>query len=82
MSVQYRVAFSKKDEAIDGPDDADLVITVDAKTVQSMAASPGGFDAEVAFMRGSLKSVGSTAELFRLMRSGAVAETMTRLAQR
>ena len=27
MSVQYRVVVGKKDERIDGPDDADIVIT-------------------------------------------------------
>ena len=82
MCVQYRVAFSKKDEAIEGPDDADVVVTIDAKAAQTMIAAPGGFDAEVAFMRGALKSTGSTAELFRQMRSGDVSAAITRLAQR
>ena len=30
MSVQYRVAFGKNDEVVEGPDDAELVVTIAA----------------------------------------------------
>jgi hypothetical protein len=74
MTVQYRVAFSKKDEAIEGPDDADLVVTI--------AAADAALDPTVAFMQGKLKSTGSTAALFELLRSGDVAPVISRLASR
>ena len=48
MSVQYRVAFGKKDEAVEGPDDADVVVTI--------AAADAGLDPSVAFMQGKLKA--------------------------
>ncbi len=74
MSVQYRVAFSKKDEAVEGPDDAELVVTI--------AAADAALDPTVAFMQGKLKSTGSTAALFELLRSGDVAPVISRLASR
>ena len=30
MTIQYRVALGKKDEAVEGPDDADVVVTIAA----------------------------------------------------
>ena len=74
MSIQYRVAFSKKDEAVDGPDDADVVVTI--------AAADAALDPTVAFMQGKLKSTGSTASLFEVLRSGDAATVITRLASR
>ncbi len=74
MTVQYRVAFGKNDEAIDGPADASLVITV--------GAADANLEPAVAFMRGKLKSTGSTGELFRLFRSGEAAAVISRLASR
>ena len=74
MSVQYRVAFGKKDEVVEGPDDADAVITVDAKYATA--------DPTVAFMRGQLKSTGSTAAVFEVLRSGEAAAILARLAAR
>ena len=56
MSVQYRVVVGKKDERIDGPDDADVVVTV--PLVDAAAAD---FDPAVAYMRGKLKAAGPTA---------------------
>ena len=46
MSVQYRVVVGKKDERIDGPDDADIVFTAPVEI-----AKADGFDATVAHMR-------------------------------
>jgi hypothetical protein len=74
MSIQYRVAFSKKDEAIDGPDDADVVVTI--------AAADAGLDPTVAFMQGKLKSTGSTAALFDVLRNGDASTVISRLASR
>ena len=74
MTVQYRVAFAKNDEAIDGPDDADVVVTI--------AAADAGLDPTVAFMQGKLKSSGSTAALFEVLRSGDASAVISRLASR
>ncbi len=73
-TVQYRVAFGKKDEAVAGPDDADLVVSV--------AAGDVGIDPSVAFMQGKLKAVGSTGALFELLCSGEVAPALALLAVR
>jgi hypothetical protein len=74
MTIQYRVAFSKKDEAIDGPDDADVVVTI--------AAADAALDPTVAFMQGKLKSTGSTAALFEVLRNGDATAVISRLASR
>jgi putative sterol carrier protein len=74
-TVQYRVIVGKKDELVDGPDDADVVITVPLTDVLA-----GGFDPAVAYMQGRLKSTGSTGALFDLLRSGEAAGALTRLA--
>jgi hypothetical protein len=74
MTIQYRVAFSKKDEAVDGPDDADAVVTI--------AAADATLDPTVAFMQGKLKSTGSTAALFEVLRNGEATAAISRLASR
>ena len=74
MSVQYRVAFGKKDEAVEGPDDADVVVTI--------AAADAATEPAVAFMQGKLKSTGSTAALFELLRNGEAEAAIKRLASR
>lgn len=76
-SVQYRVVVAKKDERTEGPDDADLVLTVPLDVVQA-----AGFDPTVAFMQGRLKTTGPTGPLFDLLRSGEVASALTTLAGR
>ena len=73
-TVQYRVAFGKKDEAVEGPDDAALVITV--------AAADAASDPTTLYMQGKLKAVGSTGALFELLRSGDVSGVLKRLASR
>ena len=73
-TVQYRVAFGKKDEAVEGPDDAALVITV--------AAADAAGDPTTLYMQGKLKAVGSTGALFELLRSGDVNGVLKRLASR
>lgn len=74
MSVQYRVAFGKKDEVVEGPDDADVVVTI--------AAADAVIEPTVAYMQGKLKSTGSTARLFELLRSGEAEAAIKRLASR
>jgi hypothetical protein len=74
VSVQYRIAFGKNDEVVEGPDDADVVVT--------MAAVDAGVDPTVAFMQGKLKSTGSTAALFEVLRSGDATAAIKRLASR
>ena len=74
MTVQYRVAFGKKDEQIEGPDDADVVVTI--------AAADAAGDPAAAFMRGKLKAVGSTGALLEILKDGTVATTLSRLALR
>lgn len=74
MSVQYRVAFGKKDEVVEGPDDAEVVVTI--------AAADAVIEPTVAYMQGKLKSTGSTARLFELLRSGEAGAAIKRLASR
>jgi hypothetical protein len=74
LSVQYRVVFGKKDEVVDGPDDAALVITVAAADA---TADPTGL-----YMQGKLKASGSSGRLFALLRSGEVSRAIARLASR
>lgn len=74
MTIQYRVAFGKKDEAVDGPDDATTVVT--------LAAADAALDPTVAFMRGKLKATGSTGELLQALADGSAAAAISRLASR
>ncbi|MEI8287220.1 MAG: hypothetical protein WCG15_07980 [Actinomycetes bacterium] len=74
MSIQYRVAFGKKDEAVDGPDDADVVVRIDAKSAS--------LDPTVAYMTGKLKAEGHTGRLLEALWSGDAAAVISRLASR
>lgn len=76
-TVQYRVVVGKKDERVEGPDDADLVLTVPLDVVQA-----DDFDSTIAFMRGRLKTAGPTGPLFDLLRSGEAQAQLTSLAAR
>ena len=76
-AVQYRVVVGKKEELVEGPDDAELVLTVPVDVVRA-----DGFDATVAFMQGRLKSAGPTGPLLDLLRSGQAAAELTKLAAR
>lgn len=74
MSVQYRVVVAKKDERVDGPDDAAAVITVPL-----VDAAADDFDPTVAFMRGVLKASGHTGAVLDVLKSGEAAEAIGRL---
>lgn len=75
MSVQYRVVVGKGDERVEGPDDADVVVTVPLDV-----ATDKHFEADVEYMRGRLKATGHTGELLDALKSGAAAEAIARLA--
>jgi hypothetical protein len=74
-TVQYRVFIAKSNEIVDGPDDADVVITVPLDDVRDPS-----FEPTVAYMRGRLKTTGSTGAFFDMLRSGEIAAALTRLA--
>ena len=74
MTVQYRVVFGKKDEAVSGPDDAAVVM--------SIGVADAALDPAVAFMQGRLKATGPSAVIFDAFRSGAAAAEIARLAVR
>ncbi len=69
--IQYRVVVGKKDERVEGPDDAVVVVTV---PLADATADPA-----VAFMQGRLKSTGSTGRLLEAFASGEVAVALARL---
>ncbi|MBT4984676.1 MAG: hypothetical protein HOJ85_04150 [Ilumatobacter sp.] len=74
MSVRYIVVVAKKDERVDGPDDAEIVITVSL-----VDAAADDFDPTVAFMRGKLKAVGHTGQILDLLKSGDAATALATL---
>ena len=73
-TVQYRVIFAKADEMVEGPNDAELVVSIVAQDV--------GLDPTVAFMQGKLKAAGSTGALFELLKSGELGSALARLGSR
>jgi hypothetical protein len=77
VTVQYRVVVAKKDERVEGPDDADVVVTVPMDV-----AAADDFDATFEFMRGRLKSTGSTGALFDLLKSGRAQAELQAIAAR
>jgi hypothetical protein len=68
-TVQARVAVAKKLELVEGPDDADVVVTV--------GVADAALDPTVAFMQGKLKATGNTGLLFTALADGAVARAVT-----
>ncbi|MGB0113822.1 MAG: hypothetical protein WBP59_11425 [Ilumatobacteraceae bacterium] len=75
-SIQYRVVVAKKDERVDGPDDADVVFTVPLTD-----AAADDFDPTVAFMRGKLKAAGHTGIVLDALKSGAAAAAIAQLSR-
>ena len=75
VSVQYRVVVAKKDERVEGPDDAEIVVTVPVAV-----ASEPEFDATVEFMRGRVKVSGHSGRVLDLLKSGEATTALTRLA--
>ena len=71
-TIQYRVVKGKRDEIVEGPDDATVVVTVGLADV--------GLDPTVAYMQGKLKAAGHTGVLLDALRSGEVARALAALA--
>jgi hypothetical protein len=71
--MQFHIVLGRRDEIVRGPDDADLVITVNRADV--------GLDPTVAYMQGRLKAAGHTGMLFDALRSGAVARALAAHAE-
>jgi hypothetical protein len=74
MSVQYRVVVARRDERVEGPDDAGAVLTVPLSD-----AAAADFDPTVAYMRGVLKASGHTGLILDALRSGDAAAAIARL---
>ena len=74
MTARYHIVFKKNDEAVEGPEDADVVIRIDAKHAD--------MDPTAAFMAGKLKNEGSTRALFEVLWSGEAESVISRLASR
>lgn len=77
-TIQYRVVVAKGDERAEGPDDADVVVTVPVADAAAVAA--GDADPAVLFMQGRLKSTGPTGPLLDVLRDGSVRAALSRLA--
>ena len=73
-SIQYRVAKSKKEEIVEGPDDADVTVTI--------AVADLTLGANVAYMRGKLKSTGHNGVLLRALASGEIDAALSAIASR
>ena len=73
-SIQYRIAKAKKEELVEGPDDAAVVVTLGAADI--------ALDPKVAYMTGKLKAAGNTGVLLRALASGEIATALTALASR
>ena len=73
-TVQYRLVVAKKDERVEGPDDADAVFTIPVAD-----AGEDGFDATQAFMRGRLKAAGHTGAILDALKSGDADAALARL---
>ena len=70
--IQYRIMKGKRDEVVEGPDDAAVVVSVGVADV--------GLDPTVASMQGKLKAAGHTGVLLDALRSGEVARALAALA--
>jgi hypothetical protein len=72
--IQYRVAKGKKEEIVDGPDDADVVVSIASGDIE--------MGANVAFMRGKLKATGHTGVLLRALATGEIDDALSAIASR
>jgi len=74
VHIQYRVAKGKKEEIVDGPDDADVVVSIASGDIE--------MGANVAFMRGKLKATGHTGVLLRALATGEIDDALSAIASR
>jgi len=77
VTAQYRVVVAKQDERVEGPDEAEIVVSVPVSI-----ASDDRFDAAVEFMRGRLKATGHTGSVLEVLKSGEATAVLRRLASR
>jgi hypothetical protein len=75
VTAQYRVVIGKKDERVEGPDDAEVVMSVPLDVARA-----SDFDATVEYMRGKLNATGHTGRLLDLLKSGEATAALSRLA--
>jgi hypothetical protein len=73
-TIQYRVAKGKKEEIVEGPDDADVVVAIASADIE--------LGANVAYMRGKLKATGHTGVLLRALASGDIDRGLSAIASR
>lgn len=73
-TIQYRVAKGKKEEIVEGPDDADVVVAIASADIE--------LGANVAYMRGKLKATGHTGVLLRALASGEIDRGLSAIASR
>ena len=71
-TIQVRLAMSRQDVRVDGPDDADVIVT--------MSRADAALDPTVAYMTGKLKATGSTGALLSALADGRIADSVSRLA--
>ena len=71
--IRFRVVVGKKDERVDGPDDAEVVATI--------SLADATLDPSVAFMLGRLKSTGPTGPLFDALSSGEATRRIAELVR-
>lgn len=76
-SVRYKIATGKAVHVDEGAPDAELEVLADLADVTS-----DDFDAARSFMRGKLKSTGSTGAFFELLKAGEIDAALKRLASR
>ena len=74
MSIRCVVAVARSDERAEGPEDANVVVTVPL-----VVASEDGFSATVEYMRGRLKAKGHTGELLDALADGTIDDMVRRL---
>ena len=72
--IQYRVATGKKEEIVEGPDDAAVVVAI--------AAGDLPLGANIAYMRGKLKATGHSGVLLRALASGEIDRVLSAIASR
>ncbi len=72
-TIQYQIVVGKKVGRCVGPDDAELVVAVEAAALT--------LDPNVLFMNGKLKATGNTGLLFEALKSGRIATDLRGLVE-
>jgi hypothetical protein len=72
VALQVRLSVGRNDVRVEGPDDAEVVVTVNR--------ADAALDPTVAFMTGKLKSTGPTGPLLAALSDGTIQAAISRLA--